>query len=392
MTNNNNLQKSGEHVSPLALYIHIPFCHLKCAYCDFLSFAKQETLLVEQYISALINEMRKTVFLRPITSIFIGGGTPSILNVEQLDRLLTGIQTEALFAPDIEFSIEANPGTVTKEKLTCLKEHQVNRISFGVQTFQDEIGQRIGRIHSVDQAIESIEMAKQVGFENINVDLMFGLPGQTVAMLQESMAYVKQLSVPHMSVYALILEEGTALWDDVENDNIQLPCEEEVLEMMDFTEEYLENNDYHQYEISNFARNGYECQHNMVYWRIQDYIGIGLGSAGALWQGSTLIRKKNTSNLKEYIEAMENNIEVPAQIELIQGKDLLFERIMLGLRMNEGITWKELRERFHYDALNVYDEAISKNVKNGLLYIDEQKMKLTKMGRRLQNRVLLDFM
>lgn len=392
MLNTNEILKSGEATSPLALYVHIPFCYSKCVYCDFLSFPKQDKKSIDDYLQALELELQNTTFTRPVTSIFIGGGTPSILSVEQLQQLLSMLGKYVWMDRGWEFTIEANPGTVTNEKLTCMKEYRVNRLSFGVQTFNEELRKHLGRMHTAKQAIESIQMAQQVGFQNINVDLMLGLANQTEDILQESIAQAAQLNVTHISAYALIVEESTPLFQDIQAGTVVLPEDDFVAALLDFSEKELVFAGYSQYELSNFAKEGDQCKHNIVYWTMQDYIGIGLGSAEAIWFNGRLIRKKNTSNWEEYMQASIEKKAMSVEIECVEGQDLVFERIMLGLRMNEGIAWAEFEKRFLCDARKIYQKAIEKNCKYGLLETDDQRMKLTKLGRRLQNRVLLDFM
>lgn len=392
MLNTNQNFQSGEAYSPLALYVHIPFCYSKCAYCDFLSFPKTNQRQIDDYLLALEFELQNIKIMQPVTSIFIGGGTPSILSIEQLQKLLSMITKYICLDKNVEFTIEANPGTVTKEKLACMKEFQINRISFGVQTFQEQLRRDLGRMHTVEQAIESIQLAQQAGFQNINVDLMLGLAGQTERMLEQSIEQAIQLNVTHISAYALIVEENTQLFDQVRQGHVLLPDDDFVADMLDFTEKKLTDSGFLQYELSNFAKMDQQCKHNIVYWTMQNYIGIGLGSAGAMWDDGRLIRKKNTSDWTEYMQAGAEKKPISTEIEYIEGEDLVFERIMLGLRMNEGITWREFEERFSCDIQKTHQKAIDKNNKNGLLYIDEKGMQLTKAGRRLQNIVLLDFM
>lgn len=385
--------KTGGADAPLVLYIHIPFCQKKCDYCDFLSFAGAKHEEMARYMDALCHEIHLCYFARPITSIFIGGGTPSYLSLNDLEKLLKTIQQDVPLAEKMEYTIEMNPGTITREKLQCMKKYGVNRLSFGVQAFQDELLQTIGRIHKAQEAKESIQLAREMGFENINIDLMIGLPKQTKEMIDASLQCAMEYGATHISVYTLILEEGTPLNHDVENGTIQIMEEDDVADRLDDVEEQLMLAGYHQYEISNYAKDGYECIHNCSYWRMTDYIGLGLGSSGAYFDGQILYRTKNTENILDYTQTLLQENKLPArEIEKITPKEQVFERIMLGLRMNEGVQWNEFVERFGCDVKKQYREIIEKYSKDGYITDNEDRFALTREGRRMQNLILLDFM
>lgn len=382
----------GAKLAPLSLYVHIPFCAEKCHYCDFLSFSKQSDMAKERYLDALCMEIDAIEDRRSLDTIFIGGGTPSVLSKAQMNRLFQCIRKKFPFSENAEMTIEANPGTLNPDRLALYRQLGISRISFGVQAFDDALLQGIGRIHTAEKAQIGIVEAQEAGFENINIDLMIGLPNQSIKQVQDSIQCAVDLDVTHISVYALILEEETPLYHLVQSGAVQLPHEDEVANMLDIAEDLLELHGFEQYELSNFARFGFECRHNCAYWRLDDYIGVGLGSAGCIRKGDVRIRTQNTEDMDDYIQRMQKGASVHRSCESIARKEQVFERIMLGLRMNEGISWKEMQWRFGCNVSVEYREAIEKNQRAGLLQCDAYGMRLTRQGRRLQNRVLLDFM
>lgn len=384
--------QSGAKQAPLSLYVHIPFCAEKCLYCDFLSFPMRDKSTQDTYIEALCKEIKRIKENRPLDTVFWGGGTPSILSGEHIERLMQCISGSFMISENAEMTIEANPGTLDRQKAALYRQLGFNRISFGVQAFQDELLRAIGRIHTAEQAQKSVVEAQEEGFFNVNIDLMIGLPGQSTSMLQDAIQRAVDLEVSHISVYDLILEEGTPLYDRVMREEVELPREDEIAQMLDLAEDMLHIYGFEQYELSNFARPGFECRHNMAYWKLNDYIGVGVGSSGCMRKKEGLLRSKNTDSLTDYIRKIERGESVCQSKEWIARQEQIFERIMLGLRMNQGITWQEMQMRFGCDLHKDYRGAIEKNRHAGLLICTPEGMALTRLGRRLQNRVLLDFM
>lgn len=374
------------------LYIHIPFCLKKCAYCDFVSFPGLD--MAESYIAALIKEIelcgaeyKGTEF----DTVFFGGGTPSALPPSFVEKVMVAIKQH--FSLQLkEATIECNPGTVTEEKLAAYREAGFNRLSFGVQSFDEDILKGIGRIHTSKQAEECVEMARRAGFDNINLDLMYGLPNQTTEKYLESIEVAAELGVQHISAYSLILEEGTPLYLAVEEGITTLPDEDETYKMHRAGMERLEQLGYSRYEISNYAKPGYECQHNLVYWANGEYLGLGLNSHSAMRRDGKWLRFCNTSELKAYLAALSRDQLPVLETQDIPPKEEMFECIMLGLRTIKGVSLVEFEKRFGKDALNIYAVPVSKLEKLGYLAVDKGRMYLTDRGLDMQNTALMEFM
>ena len=295
----------------ISLYIHIPFCAQKCLYCDFPSFARKDHLR-KAYIEALNKEiinLREKHNNLEINTIFIGGGTPSVLESNELECLLKEI-AKLNMAKDIEYSMECNPGNLTEEKLEVMKKYGVNRISMGLQAKQDNLLKGLGRIHNYKTFKENFLLAKKVGFNNINVDLMFGLPNQRLNEWEETLREIISLEPAHISAYSLIIEEGTAFYNLYENDKLKLPTEEEERKMYHLAKKILEENGFNQYEISNYAKEGKECRHNLAYWNMDNWIGVGSAAASYI-NGK---RIKNISSVEEYINSINEKGEAVEEI------------------------------------------------------------------------------
>jgi len=365
-----------------ALYMHVPFCKQKCLYCDFPSFCNMENFM-ESYVEALGEEINAIKNIK-IRTIFIGGGTPTYLNSETLKKLEEIIGKLELKGCK-EFTMEGNPGTFTEEKLKIMKDMGVNRLSIGLQATQNDLLKRIGRIHNYEEFIKSYNMARKFGFDNINIDLMFGLPGQTNKMWNETLEKVIKLEPEHLSCYSLIIEEGTPFYNMYNENN--LPDEEVVIEMYETAKKILKKNSYFQYEISNFSKKTYECKHNIVYWNLENYIGIG-SSAHSYYNGK---RYRNESNVKKYIEKIKK--EQTAVVEILENtlQDDMEEFVFLGLRKIEGIEIKEFEKRFKKDIYSVYGEVIKKHKEKNLLIESNGKLHLTNRGIEISNYVLSDF-
>lgn len=369
----------------ISLYIHIPFCKQRCFYCDFPTFAGKERFR-EEYIDALIKEIKEKCSDYLIKTIFIGGGTPSYLEENNLEKLLIAVSKLNL-SDKLEYSMECNPGTVNEEKLRIMKKYGINRISFGLQSCNDNLLKKIGRIHTFEEFLENYNLARKVGFNNINVDLMYGLPNLTIQDWKNTLENICELKPEHISAYSLIIEEGTAFYKLYEKDKLELPSEDDERIMDKITKDILKANGYHQYEISNFALDGEECEHNKVYWSLDEYIGVGSASSSYI-DG---YRFTNTSNINDYIEKISNNVSVVIDKHENSIEDEMEEFVFMGLRMVSGIDLLKFEKKFGVDINSIYKEIIEKNIKDGLLVVQENKMFLTAKGMELSNSVMSDF-
>lgn len=377
----------------LGIYIHIPFCMQKCLYCDFVSYINKSEC-VKEYINCMIKEIQSYDLKKyNITTIYIGGGTPSFIESDYIKEIINVIQNKLekndTRWEDIEITIEVNPGTVTLEKLNDYKTVGINRISLGLQATQDRLLKRIGRIHNYKDFLEAYELLKRVGFNNINVDLMIGLPNQSIKDLKESLEKIIKLNPNHISVYSLIIEDGTPISKLLDEEKIKLPDEEIERQMYWYVKNKLELNGYNHYEISNFSKKGKESKHNLNCWKQKQYIGIG-AAAHSYFKD---IRYSNTNNIEEYIKNIkENNIEKNRKIEEKQTiEDKKNEFMMLGFRMIEGVNIADFKAKFVDNPLYVYREKIKKLTDEGLIEVDLNNIKLTNKGLDLANVVFEEF-
>jgi oxygen-independent coproporphyrinogen III oxidase len=368
-----------------ALYIHIPFCVKKCMYCDFPSFCGKDSLMTD-YARALASEIITNTNNKTIKTIFIGGGTPTYLSLEAW-KIISESISKVNKKNDLEFTVECNPGTITEEKLLLFKNMGVNRLSIGLQAWQNSLLKKIGRVHTVEEFLWGYNMARSFGFNNINVDLMFGLPDQSLEQWIETLKRVIELAPEHISCYSLIIEEGTPFYNLYKNEKISLPNEEVERMMYEESLNILKNNRYIQYEISNFSLKGKECRHNIVYWRLEDYIGCGSASHSYI-KGK---RYRNEINIEKYIEKI--NSEGNAVVEIVNNsiEDEMEEFMFMGLRMISGVNLENFKKRFNKDLYIVYDDVIKKHTLNGLLEIGETSLFLTCRGIELSNIVMSDF-
>lgn len=382
------------------LYIHIPFCRQKCFYCDFPSFAGREKK-IDRYLQALEQEfalLRQRLYQKdgagdterkfaPRT-IYIGGGTPTALNAHQLKKLLKIVQKYVTVAKAEEFTVEMNPGTVDREKLLLLQQAGVNRLSVGVQSFDDNCLQKIGRIHTAQEAADTIELAHNLGFGNISLDLIYGLPQQDREILTQSVERALTLPVQHISIYGLQLEEGTAFQRMADMGKLHLPTDELVEVMHDYIVEKLPEAGYQRYEISNYAMPGYESKHNLSYWQDVDYLGLGSG-AHSYWQGT---RYENPSSIDDYISALEAG-RLPATLEeQVDKKAHMEEYCFLGLRTAAGIDKNLFQQKFGVDLFTVYGRTIEKLVAQELLQYTARGIALTPLGMKYGNQVFGEFL
>lgn len=404
----------------LEIYIHIPFCVKKCDYCDFLSMRADESTKRE-YVHALIREIelsREKMKDYQIDTVFIGGGTPSILDRKYIEDIMQALSENSLVSEDAEITIECNPGTVTEEKLVSYRNAGINRISFGLQSADNEELRSIGRIHSYAQFEESFRLARAAGFDNINIDIMSALPGQSIESYGRTLDKVLSMEPEHISAYSLIVEEDTPL-----NDRVQealekgidiLPDEDTEREMYYLTERKLSKADYRRYEISNYSKTGYECRHNIGYWKRVEYLGFGLGAA-SMYQG---MRYNNTYEMDKYIGLLSDGKDedsdfygdndffqddiwdiredvlsvLEGKIQRLTRKDMIEEFMFLGLRMIEGISEKEFQKNFGRSYDSVYGKVTEKLIAQELIEKNGDNVKLTKRGVDVSNYVMSQFL
>lgn len=358
------------------LYVHIPFCVQKCSYCDFVSFTCGEK---DAYLGALEDEFDSWRGER-IDSVFIGGGTPTSLDAKQLERLLCCINTR--FDVKGEFTIEANPKTLDCKKLDVLKSGGVNRISVGVQSFNDIELKSIGRIHNADDAKRTISLIHDCGFDNVSIDLMSALPNQTLKSFRQTLDTAINLGLTHISCYSLILEEGTPLWREHTNSALKLPDEDTEREMYALAQDVLEASGYRQYEISNFAKDGFECRHNLKYWRCEEYIGTGL-AAHSYIDG---VRTANTADMAEYLAGGR-----VCERTVLSGEDMRAEYIIMALRLAEGVKTDDFYRRFGVDFYSEYRDITDKFIKLGLMERTDSGYRLTVNGINVSNSVMCEY-
>lgn len=380
-------------LNELGIYIHIPFCKQKCYYCDFVSYSNKCSE-VKEYIESLKKEIEEFDFSNyKVTSIYIGGGTPSYIDsiyiVEILSELKEKLKCNLIEFKDIEITIEVNPGTVDTKKLNDYKKSGINRLSIGLQSTKNDILKKIGRIHTYQEFLEIYKLAREIGFKNINIDLMIGIPGQKIEDLKNTLQDIIKLEPEHISVYSLIIEENTPIEKMLENGEIKLPDEDLERNMYWYVKNTLELNGYNHYEISNFAKFGKESRHNLNCWNQEEYIGFGVAAHSYL----NGIRFSNTINVEEYIQHLENNRkEENIQIEESQSlEDKKNEFMMLGFRKIQGVDIARFKEKFIDNPIFLYREKLNKLVEEGLIEVDLNHIKLTNKGIDLANLVFEEF-
>ena len=369
---------------PRGLYLHIPFCVRKCNYCDFASFKVADCTWREKYIDTLCHEIGMYADEGiSIDTIFFGGGTPSLLTVGEFSQIVDKIRETFVILPNTEFTIEANPKTLTEEKLKCFMSFGVNRLSIGLQSIHENEQKSLGRIHSYNDFLATYHMARCLGMKNINVDLMYGIPDQTMESFCKTLESVIALEPEHISLYGLILEEGTPLYNSRET--LNFPTEDEECEMYYFATDLMRKNDYLHYEISNYAKNGYISRHNMKYWHADEYIGVGL-AAHSYYSG---IRYGNSPNINEYLTGDYAKYDTG---EVLDKDSLAYEYVMLHLRLAEGFDLSEYRERFGVDFRLGREEILLMMEKNGLLMMENGRISLTERGFYVSNNILTELL
>lgn len=385
----------------LQLYLHFPFCKRKCLYCDFCSLPAAEEQ-VRAYCAALEKEICRMGERYPqacISTVFLGGGTPSIVPADAMAGVMDALRGAFAFGPEVEFTSEANPGTLTDSWLDTLLGAGMNRLSLGVQAAQDELLGRIGRIHTFQQARQAVDMARRAGIRNLNLDVMSGLPGQTLSMYLDSLQAMIGLSPEHISAYSLILEEGTPLYAAVTAGRETLPDEETTALMYEQGAAWLEKAGYARYEISNFAYPGYQCRHNLGYWQGAWYLGLGAAAHSMLppeQEGSACLRRANISDVEEYITRMQQGLSPVESEEPISPAEARFETMMLGLRTTAGVGEQDFLRRHGKPLADCYGPRLDRLAQEGLGQWktdgQQRRFSLTNRGLEVQNEVLIRLM
>ena len=369
---------------PSSAYVHIPFCTQICYYCDFSKvFIKNQP--VDAYLEHLIQETR-SYEIGKLRTLYIGGGTPTALSAQQLAYLLTELPKVMDLSEVEEFTIEANPGDLDPDKIAILKESQVNRVSLGVQTFDNKMLKKIGRSHQEQDIYDNIRHLKQAGFDNISIDLIYALPGQTMDQVKENVAKAIDLDIPHMSLYSLILENQTVFMNRMRRGKLPLPKEELEAEMFEYIIEELEKAGFEHYEISNFSKPGFESRHNLVYWDNAEYYGLGAGASGYV-DG---IRYKNHGPIRHYLEAVEAG-KARITEEHLTLEEKMEEELFLGLRKKTGVSKARFEEKFGISFDQRYGQVVASLTEQGLLVPDDKQVRMTKRGLFLGDTVAEKF-
>lgn len=374
----------------LQLYLHIPFCVRKCNYCDFLSGpATKET--IEQYANAMKKEIlsyKKEYENYEVSTIFLGGGTPSLLSARQMEGVFSTLFDTFQITKDAEISIEVNPGTVTKEKISVYKKIGINRLSIGLQSTNEKELRLLGRIHTMKDFLETYQMARECGFQNINVDLMSALPGQTVESWKETLQTITQLNPEHISAYSLIIEEGTPFYEKYKNQECQ--TEEDERKIYKETIKFLKEHNYNRYEISNYAKPGFECRHNKGYWERENYLGIGLGAASLIENQ----RFQHIMELEKYIHTIneERFEDIIVEQEMLTIGAQMEEFMFLGLRLTKGISIERFYLTFEKKIEEVYGGVIQELIQRDLLVKEGKNLCLTEYGIDISNYVMSKFL
>lgn len=381
-----SMKKSNKEIG---LYIHIPFCKEKCFYCDFNSSSNWGNH-IPAYFDALKKEM---LFYKDllrdycVKTIFIGGGTPTFVDPNYIKEIIVLIKETLCLDGLCEITLESNPGTITAYKLSVYKDAGVNRLSIGLQACQNSLLCFLGRIHTAEEFIQNYDLARRMGYDNINIDLIFAIPGQAFEDWKETLGVILKINPEHISCYSLIIEDGTAFGKRYKAGEL-IPAEDELdRQMYWYAVDKFTQADYKHYEISNFAKNGFKCRHNLIYWKDYEYIGFGAGSH-SYFEGK---RFNNLYNIQEYIDVISSGGLPSENFQIIKDGDEILEFMMLGLRLVDGVDVAEFKERFHKDPLKIFSVRLEKLTKKGLITVDNRTIKLTKLGLDLANQVFLEF-
>lgn len=369
---------------PTSAYVHIPFCTQICYYCDFSKvFIKNQP--VDAYLQALIREFER-YDIKQLRTLYIGGGTPTAITAQQLNYLLTNLTKNLDLSVLEEFTIEANPGDLTEDKIEVLKQSAVNRVSLGVQTFNDKQLKQIGRSHNEAQIYDTIASLKEAGFDNISIDLIYALPDQTMSDVKENVAKALALDIPHLSLYSLILEHHTVFMNKMRRGKLNLPQEDLEAEMFDYIITELEKNGFEHYEISNFTKPGFESRHNLMYWDNAEYYGVGAGASGYI----AGVRYRNQGPIQHYLKAVsEGNARLSE--EVLTKEEMMEEELFLGLRKKSGVSIAKFEERFGISFEERYGQVVAELSQQGLLVPDDEMIRMTKKGLFLGDTVAEKF-
>ncbi len=383
----------------MELYIHIPFCKKKCRYCDFISYPGQPDHVMEAYIDALLqeSELVSQEISESIETVFVGGGTPSLLSPELMLRLFIGLKDRLPLENTLEWTVEANPESCSVAWLDAAIAGGANRISLGMQARQSRLLSLLGRIHLFDEVERSVRNCRIAGFQNLNLDLMFGLPEQSIHDWEETLAAAAGLNPEHMSVYGLIPEPGTPFFEEIQSGKLTLPSEDIERQMYDYAIVFLRKKGYLQYEISNFSKPGYECIHNIGYWTQIPYLGLGIASASMLRvktdnTGMSYLRRKGIENLDAYLSGIHSGSPLFSEEILITPEEARFETLMLGLRMLRGVSEPQFLKLHNRSLETCYGDKLLRLQEKGLLRKEESAWKLTRRGLDIQNTVLVELM
>lgn len=390
----------------LELYVHIPFCVRKCAYCDFLSFPSEECERAS-YVDALLKEIKgqKDKFKDyVVTTVFLGGGTPSLLREDDTARIFHALKESFDISRNAEITMEVNPGTVTAKKAAAWKLCGVNRLSIGLQSADDEELQMLGRIHTFQEFLDTWKIVREAGFDNVNIDLISAIPGQTLESWEKTLRTAAGLAPEHLSAYSLIIEEGTPFYkmygeesgtagaEDASNRQLPLPDEDTEREIYKITEQILNRYGYHRYEISNYAKEGYECRHNLGYWERKEYLGLGLGASSLVNEQ----RFRNTADMERYLKLFGTDGskagEVYEETEVLSAQEQMEEFMFLGLRKMKGISGTEFEKSFGRTLDEVYGDTLDKLQSQGLIERAGDELRLTERGIDVSNYVFAEFL
>ncbi len=375
---------------PLSLYIHIPWCVRKCPYCDFNSHEAGNHVPEDQYIQALLRDLESelpNIWGRPLETIFIGGGTPSLFSAEAIDKLIQGLRERLSIRPTMEITMEANPGTFEQERFAAYKEAGINRLSVGIQSFNDKHLKKLGRIHNADEAKVAISIAKKSGFTNYNIDLMFGLPDQNIQQAIDDLQQAINKQPTHISWYQLTIEENTLF----HHSPPILPEDDLLWDMQQQGQKLLEQAGYKQYEVSAYAKNNMQCQHNINYWEFGDYLGIGAGAHGKLTMPDGIITRHNKyRHPNKYIEEALNGT-ARSQEKTLDKHDLIFEFMLNTIRLKQGFS-KELFEARTFLDFSSIQSKIDKLIKNGLLIQTNNQYQTSTKGWAFINSIIEEFL
>lgn len=376
---------------PKSLYVHVPFCEQICHYCDFNKFFLKNQP-IDEYLALCAREMEKTVLAFPsteeISTIYIGGGTPTSLSTKQLQILIAEINKHFSITKNVEFTVEVNPGSADEEKMSMLHEMGVNRLSIGAQTFDEGLLKSINRDHEAKDVEKTVELARRAGIKNLSIDMMFGLPRQTLKQWKDSLNAACELPIQHISAYSLKVEEKTVFYQMLRKGKLPLLNQEEEAIMYEYLLEKLTENGFHHYEISNFAKQGHESIHNLTYWDNEEYYGIGAG-AHSYTNG---VRRINHGPLPKYMNALKNNDLPYLEEHVVTEKEKMEEQMFMGLRKREGVSVTTFKNRFGKDVHEVFPRVIEKLKNNHLLEEENDRVKLTDKGLLLGNEVFEKFL